>query len=280
MDKNTIWAIVLSTLVIIASYLILPKFFPGLNPMFGRQAAQVETEYAEDAEPQELDLSAMEENAAVFADADPEEGWPTLTIAALLGHDITDILPEYTGANNGFRLLNDYFGTAVQVMVEEGTEDAAIAAYEDILLANDYSKQGLYYYSKHQQIIVDVYCGTEGSITIDFRRNPHTDTFPLDDLNGFLTAYDFGFTLSEPLVDPSGNGFEVTSGTDGGLHYYRIQVSGNRLSSYKSVLGPILTDAGYTLAQSTSNKVVYKNDDDRQIQIIYSSSSTYVSFYE
>ena len=226
-----------------------------------------------------------QENVAMLtiyyiSDADPEEGWPTLTIAALLGHDITDVLPEYTGANSGFRLLNDYFGTAVQVMVEEGTEDAAIAIYEDILLANDYSKQGLYYYSKHQQIIVDVYCGTEGSITIDFRRNPHTDTFPLDDLNGFLTAYDFGFTLSEPLADPSGNGFEVTSGTDGGLHYYRIQVSGNRLSSYKSVLGPILTDAGYTLAQSTSNKVVYKNDDDRQIQIIYSSSSTYVSFYE
>ena len=44
MDKNTIWAIVLSTLVIIASYLILPKFFPGLNPAFGKQAAQTQTE--------------------------------------------------------------------------------------------------------------------------------------------------------------------------------------------------------------------------------------------
>ena len=73
MDKNTIWAIVLSTLVIIASYLILPKFFPGLNPAFGRQAAQVQTEQADDAEPQELDLSGMEDNAAVFADADLEE---------------------------------------------------------------------------------------------------------------------------------------------------------------------------------------------------------------
>ena len=27
MDKNTIWAIVLSTLVIVASYLLLPRFF-------------------------------------------------------------------------------------------------------------------------------------------------------------------------------------------------------------------------------------------------------------
>ena len=71
MDKNTIWAIVLSTLVIIASYLILPKFFPGLNPAFGNQAT-VQTETDESAEPQELDLSSMEENAAVFADAEIE----------------------------------------------------------------------------------------------------------------------------------------------------------------------------------------------------------------
>ncbi len=71
MDKNTIWAIVLSTLVIVASYLILPKFFPGLNPAFGNQAA-VQTETDESAEPQELDLSSMEENAAVFADAEIE----------------------------------------------------------------------------------------------------------------------------------------------------------------------------------------------------------------
>ena len=70
MDKNTIWAIVLSTVVIIASYLILPKFFPGLNPAFGKQAAQNQTEQTESAEPQELDLSGMEENAAVFAEAD------------------------------------------------------------------------------------------------------------------------------------------------------------------------------------------------------------------
>ena len=71
MDKNTIWAIVLSTLVIIASYLLLPRFFPGLNMMgSGRQNVQNQTEQTESTEPQELDFSAMEENAAVFADAD------------------------------------------------------------------------------------------------------------------------------------------------------------------------------------------------------------------
>ena len=64
MDKNTIWAIVLSTVVIIASYLILPKFFPGLNPAFSRQNTMATEETAvqtEAAEPQELNLSAVNE---------------------------------------------------------------------------------------------------------------------------------------------------------------------------------------------------------------------------
>ena len=79
MDKNTIWAIVLSTLVIIASYLILPKFFPGLNMMgFGGQANnQVETE--ETAEPQEfsLDDSAEVSELSIVSDYS-EEGQPAL----------------------------------------------------------------------------------------------------------------------------------------------------------------------------------------------------------
>ena len=72
MDKNTIWAIVLSTLVIIASYLILPKFFPGLNPAFANQAVADQTE--ETAEPQELDLSGeLTENTFESAVAEESE---------------------------------------------------------------------------------------------------------------------------------------------------------------------------------------------------------------
>lgn len=73
MDKNTIWAIVLSTLVIIASYLILPKFFPGLNTMgFGRQAnAQVETE--ETSEPQEFSLEESSEISELSVNSDLSE---------------------------------------------------------------------------------------------------------------------------------------------------------------------------------------------------------------
>ncbi len=80
MDKNTIWAIVLSTLVIIASYLILPKFFPGLNPAFGRQTAQTEIEETA-AEPQEfsLDTTAGEVSELSVASEIEDEDQPALT---------------------------------------------------------------------------------------------------------------------------------------------------------------------------------------------------------
>ncbi len=72
MDKNTIWAIVLSTIVIIASYLILPKFFPGLTPALSRQNVQTVEQTEETAEPQELNLSENLEIAGVKESADSE----------------------------------------------------------------------------------------------------------------------------------------------------------------------------------------------------------------
>ncbi len=79
MDKNTIWAIVLSTIVIIASYLVLPKFFPGLNMMgLGNQANTQVTE--ETAEPEEFSLESAEEvsELSISSDYSEEEGQPAL----------------------------------------------------------------------------------------------------------------------------------------------------------------------------------------------------------
>lgn len=72
MDKNTIWAIVLSTVVIIASYLVLPKFFPGLRPVPQATVA----EEVETTEPAELDLSSantVEIAEATTTEAEEEE---------------------------------------------------------------------------------------------------------------------------------------------------------------------------------------------------------------
>ena len=73
MDKNTIWAIVLSTLVIIGSYLILPKFFPGLNMWGLGQQANTQTTTEETAEPQEFSLEESAELSELSISSDFNE---------------------------------------------------------------------------------------------------------------------------------------------------------------------------------------------------------------
>ena len=73
MDKNTIMAIVLSTLVIIASYILLPKFFPGLNPAIGRQPqAAVQTEESSDVQELNLAENSAETESVLSATNDDE----------------------------------------------------------------------------------------------------------------------------------------------------------------------------------------------------------------
>ena len=73
MDKNTIWAIVLSTVVIVASYLLLPRFFPGMRP---ENMVSQQTENAETNDVEELSLEndestlVAEENKVMETAAD------------------------------------------------------------------------------------------------------------------------------------------------------------------------------------------------------------------
>ena len=109
----------------------------------------------------------------------PVAGWPYDGIAEILTEDVTDVLPAYEGENQGFNLMNDYFGSYVQVLVSKGTEQAAIAAYQATLEANGYRKNGEYlgndpvYVSPNGQIWVNVYYGTSGSFSIDFKMMPN-----------------------------------------------------------------------------------------------------------
>ena len=67
MDKNTIWAIVLSTLVIIASFLLLPKWFGSKGQDEGQQTAVEQQAASENT----MDLG--KENALVQASDETEE---------------------------------------------------------------------------------------------------------------------------------------------------------------------------------------------------------------
>lgn len=69
MDKNTIIAIVLSTIVIIASYILLPKIFPSMAPVAQQNVAKQET--TQNSETEITDLNA--ENAFSVSSVEIEE---------------------------------------------------------------------------------------------------------------------------------------------------------------------------------------------------------------
>ena len=84
MDKNTIIAIVLSTVVIIASYLILPIFFPGMRPT--PQVAATEEVVEEPAELSYENLETTENSVLAEAETVEVEEDETLGEGFRIGH--------------------------------------------------------------------------------------------------------------------------------------------------------------------------------------------------
>ena len=108
----------------------------------------------------------------------PAPVWPADEVAALLPAGTTDSLPAFEGENTGFNVLNDEYGTAVKVSVAADTEADAIAAYQATLQTAGYtelipdSSGDMQYLSPNNQLLVCVYMGTSGSITIAFGKAP------------------------------------------------------------------------------------------------------------
>ena len=151
----------------------------------------------------------------------PTTGWPYERVAELLGEEITDTVPAYTGTNKGFTVLNDAFGTAVVVAVETGTENTAIATYKKILESNSYELvEGMtsQFISPNKQIIVSVYMGTSGSITIEFFPAPYY-TWPTSKIAKMLNEL-FG-TITE-VVPAYTDGVEYTVDENDGDLYITI----------------------------------------------------------
>ena len=141
--------------------------YKALYELEGRGFVRIEAEYSASKGAVILTFYAMLEPY-------PIEGWPYDEIAAILTEDVTDTLPAYEGENGGFSILNDFRGSSVVIVVESGTEQAALASYAQTLLRNGYTQNGTYggdpvYESKNKQIWVNPYKGTSGCITIDFK---------------------------------------------------------------------------------------------------------------
>ena len=100
-------------------------------------------------------------------------------VKALLGDDITDTIPGYSGENSGYQISSSTWGgkttNLVMVTVARGTEDDAIAQYLIDLDKAGYTfayHKGIddWYVSPNNQIVLCVYMGTPGSFTIEFER--------------------------------------------------------------------------------------------------------------
>ena len=82
----------------------------------------------------------------VFAYVKPVMGWPEEDINRLLGEEmaVTGVVPPYEGQNNGFEINTDYFPYAIYVYVNNGTQEASAAAYNQQLLNAGYQVVGDY----------------------------------------------------------------------------------------------------------------------------------------
>ncbi|MCR5505890.1 MAG: hypothetical protein K6F07_02745 [Bacilli bacterium] len=205
--------------------------------------------------------------------------WPAADIAAVLGEGITDVVPAFTGANEGFRFLNDAYGTGVSVLLPDGTTaESAIAAYEETLTGAGYIAFGNAFSSTNGQILVMVSANDEG-IIIQFQAYNRVNAFPLAELNEFLQTYELGFQLTEGFADAANKGFLTLDLLSGSYHGFQISVEGNQTEAIDAFLNPILTAAEYSYSSSSG---YYYNVDDHQVSIGYNESMniTYVNFWE
>lgn len=207
------------------------------------------------------------------ADIDPDttyETWPASIVAQLLGSEVTDVLPPYAGDNNGFQILNDSYGTAVLVLVEDGTETAARDAYKETLKAAGFSENGVdgfgdqIFLSPNEQFEVTPYFGTTGSMTIAFEAVKPAVAWPTESVASAVGALATGIT-------------DVVPASEGAEDYYlytadptKVQIQCTystgldaALAAYKATLAT----AGWTSAGESASGSPYYNSPNEQLNV-------------
>ncbi|MCR5505891.1 MAG: hypothetical protein K6F07_02750 [Bacilli bacterium] len=217
----------------------------------------------------------------------PSLEWPAADIANLLGEDVTDTIPAYSGDNEGFILKNDNGYYTVEVLLAEDADiEQAIGSYITTLTDAQWTDKEGIYYSPNDQIRVAVYDFGNGRIVINFERNPLTKEFPLDRVNAFLDEHEFGFSLTAGHSDTAEEGYYFYEGeTINGNPYCFVSVTGNYLSEIEAFYQSVLSEAGYTLNEDWSTEDYHVYQDAlgiHEIDFSYSedSNETAVFFYD
>ena len=166
MDKNTVWAIVLSTLVIIATYFMMPKLFPSMARNNQNQVATENTE--ENVNVEELSLETENEELSVsdkVENLESEEEIPEETITVVT--DLAEIVLTNRGGDIiSYKLLNHldtetHDGVQLSDNISSINRTAAISfgkIEENNKIVNDIfevEKTGDYTYLFKKNIVVD-----------------------------------------------------------------------------------------------------------------------------
>ena len=186
----------------------------------------------------------------------PVNSWPSDDIKALLGDYTIGTVPAYTGANKGFVILNDMFGTAVLVKVEKGNEEAAIELYKtDLANAGytNYDEAADEYTNPDSEIAIKVYSAEKGSFTIDFAKTGKTKTFP----SSLISRYFFGNDIVPALSGANEYQYKIVGEED--IQITCVYGAADAASNAQGQYMTLLQNAEYTF-DSTTQKMASKNN--------------------
>ncbi len=183
----------------------------------------------------------------------PAKNWPSDDIKALLGDYTIGTVPAYTGANKGFIILNDMFGTAVMVKVQRGTEEVAIASYKTDLANAGYTNNDDIYTNPNSEIAIEIYSAEKGSITIAFAKTGKTKVFP----SSLISSYFLGSDTVPALSGANEYEYKIVGEED--IQITCVYGTADAASNAQGQYMTLLQNAEYTF-DSTTQKMASKNN--------------------
>lgn len=208
-----------------------------------------------------------------------------------------DTLPVFSGeASGGFKWISPTSSgnSQLSIIVGAGNEATALETYIADLLAAGYTEAGedkygdMHYTSPNGELDVCPWDGSKygsaGYVVVDVVVNKSAQIeFPLEEVNAFLSTNEFGFQLTQALVDPSGDGYTIEYSDNGGYPVCDITVNGDAFDEDLALLIEILTAAGYQSYEDYYQEGVfayYYNENYSSVVIYYNAETgtTLVSF--
>ena len=206
---------------------------------------------------------------------------------------ITDSFPAFNG--DAFRYV--FYSGQVVVRVEEGTQEEQIAAYAQMLVQDEHftllSTDGYgrsTYLSPNQQFTIMPWDGTLAATStnpaparnIYINYAPYVTEFPTADVNKFLTDNTMGFTIPEGSeATLPGSSFDLTETTNQGFPILYVEIGGEYLSEYVSLLEPLVTAQGYVGGVDPDDPTYYswQTSSYNTVVVYVDSGSTVLVFW-